>query len=83
MVEDMQKYKNERDNSGKKDTIFTRFLNYLKDSVIEIKKVVWPKRSDAIKMTVFVMFFVMVFALFIYGIDMVIAYLFNILLVKE
>lgn len=57
-------------------------LAYFKDSWTELHKVVWPKRSDAVRMTFFVMVFVAVFALFIYGVDMLITWLFNMVLVK-
>lgn len=55
---------------------------YFKASVGELKKVVWPKRPDAVRMTFFVVVFVAVFALFIYGVDTLITWLFNIVLVK-
>lgn len=55
---------------------------YFKSSWGELKKVVWPKRPDAVRMTLFVIVFVAVFALFIYGVDTLIAWLLNIVLVK-
>ncbi|XXQ68044.1 preprotein translocase subunit SecE [Neisseriaceae bacterium B1] len=66
----------------KKGSVFTRFPKYIKDSIAEFKKVVWPKRPDAVKMTMFVIVFVAVFAVFIYGVDTAISYLFNAVLVK-
>lgn len=59
-----------------------KFFRYVKESIGEFKKVVWPKRSDAIHMTAFVLIFVAVFALFIYGVDSLISLLFNLILVK-
>lgn len=50
--------------------------SYIRDSVTEIKKVVWPERSDAIKQTLFVAFFVMILALFIWLVDGGITWLF-------
>lgn len=66
----------------KKGSIFSRFARYVKDSIAEFKKVVWPKRPDAVRMTMFVIAFVAVFAVFIYAVDTAISYLFNTVLVK-
>lgn len=66
----------------KKGSVVARFSKYIKDSISEFKKVVWPKRPDAVKMTMFVIAFVAVFAVFIYGVDTVISYLFNAVLVR-
>lgn len=66
----------------KKGSVLTRFPRYIKDSITEFKKVVWPKRPDAVKMTMFVIVFVAIFAVFIYGVDTAISYLFNAVLVK-
>ena len=43
----------------------TRFnlFRYIKDSITEVKKVVWPSRSDTVKMTMFVIAFTCVFAI--------------------
>lgn len=57
-------------------------IRYVKESTTEIKKVVWPKRPDTMRMTFFVLVFVAVSALFIYGVDSLITLLFNTLLVK-
>lgn len=82
MTQETSQYEQSGRQSEKKRSIFTRFFVYLKDSIAEFKKVVWPKRADAVKMTMFVIAFVAVFALFIYGVDAVIAYLFNAILVR-
>ncbi|QMT34474.1 preprotein translocase subunit SecE [Conchiformibius steedae DSM 2580] len=57
-------------------------LRYIKESTAEVKKVVWPKRPDAVRMTMFVVLFVAVFAVFIYGVDTLISLLFNAVLLK-
>lgn len=64
-----------------KETGF-RLFRYFKESATEFRKVVWPKRADAIQMTGFVIVFVAIFAVFIYGVDSVISLLFNLILVK-
>lgn len=57
-------------------------LRYIKESTAEVKKVVWPKRPDAVRMTMFVVLFVAVFAVFIYGVDTLISLLINAVLLK-
>lgn len=59
-----------------------RLGRYIKESTVEFKKVVWPKRPEAIRMTLFVILFVAVFGTFIYGVDSLISLLFNFILVK-
>lgn len=59
-----------------------KFFRYVKESITEFKKVVWPKRPDAIRMTGFVIVFVAIFAAYIFGVDSIIAKLFELILVK-
>lgn len=59
-----------------------KLFKYIKESFTEVKKVVWPKRPDAMRMTFFVLVFVAIFSLFIYGVDSLISLLFNFLVVK-
>ena len=56
----------------KKEGLFA----YFKSSWTEFKKVVWPSRDEAVKMTVFVIIFVAVLAAFIYTADTIISWLF-------
>lgn len=60
-----------------------RLLAYVRDSVAEFKKVVWPARNDAFRMTVFVIIFVTILAIFIYMADSVISWLFYDVLLKR
>ncbi|MBP6862476.1 MAG: preprotein translocase subunit SecE [Neisseriaceae bacterium] len=53
-----------------------RLTQYVRDSVTEVKKVVWPERNEAIKLTMFVIAFVMVLAMFIWVADWAISWLF-------
>jgi preprotein translocase subunit SecE len=46
-----------------------RFLAYCKDSVREVRKVVWPSRQEAGQMTLYVFLFVLVMALFLWLVD--------------
>ncbi|WP_431734040.1 preprotein translocase subunit SecE [Kingella kingae] len=54
-----------------------RLFRYIKESFKEFKKVVWPKRNDAVQITIFVIVFVIIFALFIFGVDTIIVKLFG------
>ncbi|WP_051940836.1 preprotein translocase subunit SecE [Stenoxybacter acetivorans] len=60
-----------------------QLTGYVKESVIEAKKVVWPERTETMRMTLFVMAFVAVLALFIWGVDSVISWLFFDVLMKR
>ena len=48
---------------------------YVRDSVSEARKVVWPERNEALRMTLFVLIFVAVLSLFIWGVDSLISWL--------
>ncbi|HXA46807.1 MAG TPA: preprotein translocase subunit SecE [Burkholderiaceae bacterium] len=45
------------------------FLSFAKESVREVKKVVWPTRKEATQITAVVFGFVMIMALFLWGTD--------------
>ncbi|NUE66397.1 MULTISPECIES: preprotein translocase subunit SecE [Snodgrassella] len=48
---------------------------YVRDSVSEARKVVWPERNEALRMTLFVLIFVAVLSIFIWGVDSLISWL--------
>jgi preprotein translocase subunit SecE len=52
-----------------------RFISYAKDSVNEVKKVVWPSRKETTQMTLVVFAFVVVMAIFLWGVDKIIEWL--------
>ncbi|MDO1511013.1 MULTISPECIES: preprotein translocase subunit SecE [unclassified Neisseria] len=60
-----------------------RLVGYVRDSVAEFKKVVWPLKNDAIRMTIFVVIFVTILSVFIYATDSLISWLFFDLLLKR
>ena len=62
---------------------FRNLWDYVRDSIREVKKVVWPERSYTLRMTVFVVIFVAILATFIYGVDTLISWLFFDLLLKR
>jgi preprotein translocase subunit SecE len=51
------------------------FLAYAKDSVTEVKKVVWPSRKESTQMTLIVFAFVVVMAIFLWSADKIIEWL--------
>ena len=53
-----------------------QFLAFGRDSVREVKKVVWPSRKEAIQMTAYVFAFVVVMALFLWLTDKTLEWVF-------
>lgn len=53
-----------------------QFLAFGRDSVREVKKVVWPERREAIQMTAYVFGFVVVMALFLWLTDKTLEWVF-------
>ena len=62
---------------------FARLLIYFKNSVVELKKVVWPDKAYAAKMTIFVLIFVTILTIFIYLADFLISWVLFDLLMKK
>ena len=60
---------------------FYRLIRYIRESITELKKVVWPEKSYTIRMTGFVLVFVAILATFIYGVDTMVSWvLFDLLM---
>jgi len=58
-----------------------RFVAYAKDSVTEVKKVVWPTRKETTQMTLVVFGFVVIMAIFLWMADKLIEWVvFSVLL---
>ena len=53
-----------------------QFLAFGRDSVREVKKVVWPERREAVQMTAYVFGFVVVMALFLWLTDKTLEWVF-------
>ena len=51
------------------------FIGYARDSSREVKKVVWPKPKEALRMTLYVFVFVVVVAIFLWCADLLIEWL--------
>ena len=62
---------------------FARLLIYFKNSVAELKKVVWPDKVYATKMAIFVLIFVTILTIFIYLADFLISWVLFDLLMKK
>ena len=52
-----------------------RFIAYSKDSLVEVKKVVWPTRKESTRMTLVVFGFVVIMALFLWLVDKLVEWL--------
>jgi preprotein translocase subunit SecE len=53
-----------------------RLLGFGRDSVREVRKVVWPERKEAIQMTMYVFGFVLVMSIFLWATDKTIEWVF-------
>lgn len=71
--------------SGNKPFVSERtgLFSYFRLSWVEFKKVVWPERNDAVRMTLFVIVFVAILSAFIYAADTLISWLFFDVLLKR
>ena len=54
--------------------MFQRLIQYIKDSRIELQKVTWPTRREVMRYTVAVIMVSLVVALFLGGIDALLAF---------
>lgn len=52
-----------------------RLISFGKDAAKELKKVVWPTRKEASQITLYVFVFVLVMAIFLWGVDKSLEYL--------
>ena len=57
------------------DCRVANFIGFANESVRETKKVVWPKRKEAMQMTAIVFGFVLVMAIFLWGTDKLLEFL--------
>ena len=49
-----------------------KFLNYIRESWAELKKVTWPSMPETVTMSVVVLFIVALFAIFFFAVDSII-----------
>jgi preprotein translocase subunit SecE len=57
-------------------TMGQAFIGFAREAVREVKKVVWPTRKEALQMTAIVFGFVLVMALFLWGVDKLLGFVF-------
>jgi preprotein translocase subunit SecE len=48
-----------------------RFIKYLEDVAVELKKVVWPSKDNLINSTIVVIILSLIFSIFIYFVDQI------------
>jgi preprotein translocase subunit SecE len=60
-----------------------RFAVYVRESITETRKVVWPTRKETVQSTAMVVAFVFVMAIFLWGVDWVLASLVRLLMGME
>lgn len=46
-----------------------RLLSFMKDSRLEVRKMVWPTRAETIQTTLMVMVIVLILSIFLWGVD--------------
>ncbi len=63
--------------AAKKPSIFRRFIEYLKQVRLEIKRTTWPTRSEVLNMTIIVIVALLFFGILIFIIDFVMVQLLN------
>ncbi|MBI5753758.1 preprotein translocase subunit SecE [Candidatus Peregrinibacteria bacterium] len=57
-------------------------INYIRSSFEELTKVVWPTRNQAVRLTVIVLAFCILMAVFLAAADYGFSYLFNLIISK-
>jgi len=60
-----------------------RFVAYVRESITETRKVVWPTRKETVQSTAMVVAFVFVMAIFLWGVDWILASLVRVLMGVE
>lgn len=60
-----------------------RFYVYSQESVAELKKVVWPTRKETVQTTGIVFLFVIVMAIFLWGVDSVLLWAVQVIMGRE
>lgn len=52
-----------------------QILTFLREAIVELRKVVWPTRQETVQTTIIVVVMVVIVALFLWGIDSVLLWL--------
>jgi preprotein translocase subunit SecE len=65
--------KSTKSKSGNRPNIFGRFVNFVREVVAELRKVIWPTRKDLLTYTTVVVLFVTLMLTIVAGLDWVFA----------
>lgn len=70
-----------KETKAKKVGLFKSIINFFKGVKSEMSKVTWPNKKDMVKYTIASLVFIIFFALFFYGIEVLMAWLKSIIVV--
>jgi preprotein translocase subunit SecE len=70
-----------KETKAKKVGFFKSIINFFKGVKSEMSKVTWPNKKDMVKYTIASLVFIIFFALFFYGIEVLMAWLKSIIVV--
>ena len=76
-ADDLERFENEAKKVKEKTT--PKLVKKIKETTSELKKVTWPTAGTVVKKTGVVLTFVIVFGLVLFGIDRLLAWLFELL----
>jgi len=65
----------------KKVGLFKAIINFFKSVKVEMNKVTWPTKTNMIKYSIAAIIFILFFALYFYGIEVVMAWLKSIIVI--
>ena len=77
----VKKDKKKDKKKEKKVGLFKSIINFFKGVKSEMSKVTWPNKKDMVKYTIASLVFIIFFALFFYGIEVLMAWLKSIIVV--
>ena len=77
--QEVKKVDNKKKDNKKKDRVPSRRGKRIKETISELKKVTWPTFGSVVKKTGIVLAVVVIFAVVLFGIDRLLAWLFDLL----
>ena len=80
-VKEKKSKKKSKKEKKKRFNIFKAIFNFFKGVKDEMSKVVWPTRRDMVKYSIATIIFVVVFALYFYGIEVFMAWLKSVIVI--
>lgn len=80
--EDKKKDKKDKKNKKEKKVgFFKSIINFFKDVKSELSKVTWPNKRNMVKYSIATVVFILFFALYFYGIEVIMAWLKSIIVI--